>query len=286
MDDKLERDQPPVATRMNVCLDGSASELEKLALSTLRFGVAIMLRKRIGIAVSVLVLCIGVSKLAYTQQATAPTANEHLAKMNLEGVRIEAQGLGQLFSDLSLSYDIPIAMETSLNDDDSVIYHLEFKKGTLSALLTQFVAKHAEYNWEITDGIVHIFPKNNYRDVLLDQMLGVTINKFSIGQQTSCWTVVESLVATPEIKGFLDANGMSYRGRDFSGFYFQQVGREFTLDTSRTTLKSILNTVIRQSPAARFWLITRNRSDHTVFLFLNARHEASPARNEKAGIEH
>lgn len=69
--------------------------------------------------------------------------------------------------------------------------------------------------------------------------------------------------------------GTSYRERNFRGGYIPQVGQNFALDVSNMTLRSTLNKVIKESPAARFWLVTRN-SDQTFFLSVGARFEDSP----------
>jgi hypothetical protein len=77
-----------------------------------------------------------------------------LAQRQLETVKIEAQSIRQLFSDLSLSHNIPIAVEVALNDDESAIYRLNGIKTTLSHLLTAFVTEHSEYSWQIKDGVI------------------------------------------------------------------------------------------------------------------------------------
>jgi hypothetical protein len=197
-----------------------------------------------------------------------------LAQRQLDTVKIETQSIGQLFSDLSLSHNIPIAVEIALNDDESAIYRLNGIKTTLSHLLTAFVTEHPEYSWQIKDGVVKVFPNEDHRDVLLEKLLAVRVRSFAVAKDTSCSALAESLIATPEVRRLLDANRVSYRERNFTGFYFPQIGRTFSLKASNTTVESILNRVIRESPSARFWLVTRNSDDHTVLLTLNARLEA------------
>ena len=150
-----------------------------------------------------------------------------------------------------------------------------FKKGSLSDLLNEFVAKHDQYTWEIRDGAVNIFPKDKYRDALFRDLLATQIGSFAVKKKTSCLELAKSLAATSEVKKVLAIYGTSYRERSFSGGYFPQVGQNFALDVSNMTLRSTLNKVIKESPAARFWLVTRN-SDQTVFLSVGARFEDSP----------
>jgi len=197
-----------------------------------------------------------------------------LAQMQLENVKIEAQSIGQLFSHLSLVYNVPMGVEAALNDDESAIYHLNFKNVTLSDLLTAFVSDHREYSWQIKHGVVKVFPRESHRDAVLDKLLDLEISSFVVAKNTSCSDLAKSLVATPEGKRLLKDNKQSYRERNFTGFYFPQVGRQFTLRASNETLESILNRVIRESPSAKFWLVTMNGYDRTILLFLNARQEA------------
>ena len=119
----------------------------------------------------------------------------------------------------------------------------------LSDLLNEFVARHDQYAWEIKDGVVNIFPKENYRDALFRDLLATQIDSFAVKKKTGCFELAKSLAATSEVRKVLAAYG---------------------------TLKSTLNKVIKESPAARFWLVMRNSSDQTFFLSLGARFEDSP----------
>jgi len=210
----------------------------------------------------------------YARRGVAAPQND-LAARSLENVKFEAQSIGALLEKLSLHYDIPVGFEAASNDDERVDYQLDFKKGSLSDLLNEFVARHDQYAWEIRDGVVNIFPKNNYRDALFRDLLATQIDSFAVKKKTSCLELAKSLVATSAVRKVLAAYGTSYRERSFSGAYIPQVGQNFALDVSNMTLKSTLNKVIKESPAARFWLVTRN-SDQTFFLTVGARFEDSP----------
>ena len=111
----------------------------------------------------------------------------------------------------------------------------------LSDLLNEFVARHDQYAWEIKDGVVNIFPKENYRDALFRDLLEAQIDSFAVKKKTSCFELAKSLAATSEVRKVLAAYGTSYRERDFSGAYIPQVGHNFALNISNMTLKSMLN---------------------------------------------
>jgi len=235
-----------------------------------------MPRKISRFVVCVLALLLATTTVCYAQKGAVAATQNALATRSLENVKIEAQSIGALIEKLSLRYDIPVGFEAASNDDERVDYQLDFKKGSLSDLLNEFVSLHDQYAWEIRDGVVNIFPKDDYRDALFRDLLATHIDSFTVKKKTSCLELAKSLAATSEVRKVLAAYGTSYRERNFSGSYIPQVGRNFELEVSNTTLKSTLNKLIKESPEARFWLVTRNSSDHTFFLSVGARFESSP----------
>jgi hypothetical protein len=238
-------------------------------------------KRMLSLGVAILVLFFGANNFLYAQKFDPATKDADLAARLLENVQIESQSIGSLFSHLSLYYDIPIGLETALSDDEFATYQIDFKKGTLSDLLTRFVARYDKYDWEIKDGVVNVFPKGNQRNVLFKELLDTTISSFSVKENTSCVALIKSLLTTPEIKRILEINETTYRTPIPGGFGIQQVGRDFKLDVSNMTLKSILNKVIKESPTANFWLITRDSYDQALFVNLSARHEELPMKDGK-----
>jgi hypothetical protein len=58
--------------------------------------------------------------------------------------------------------------------------------------------------------------------------------------------------------------------------FLQQLGKEYSFSVSRMKLKSILDKIIKESPVARFWMISNNRSAGSLALIVNARFEYAP----------
>lgn len=216
-----------------------------------------------------------VSSSLNAQAGVDSRRQKDLALRQLQNVRIRKQTVGSLLSELSLSYGVPIGFEAAPSDGELGNYQLDFKKGTLAELLTQFVADNDRYTWEISEGVVNIVPKTASRDFLLQSVLEVKINAFQIKAGTSCSELAESLFATPEVNKLLVASGATYRHSSFSGFYIPQIGRDFTLNVTDSTVRSVLNGVVAKSPTAKFWVLSRN-SDGTLSLGLSAIHEGMP----------
>jgi len=232
------------------------------------------------VLVTIVVIYCAHNSFGHTQRTTVWAKAD--ATMRLPASQIEEQGIEGLFSDFSLTNDIPIALEIASNNDELATYRSDFKGGTLSEFLTQFVAQHDEYTWEIKDGVANVFPKEKYRDPIFKELLETQLKTFSIVEKTSCWALEDALVSTPEIKKILEAHALRVSGRNFSGTYFPQLGRNFRLDMSNTTLEALLNTVIKQSPSARMWFIKRYSYDRTFAIRFNARHEDAPSFDSRA----
>ena len=104
-----------------------------------------MLRKMSRFVVCVSVLLLTATTVLYARRGAVAVTQNDLGTRSLENVKIEAQSIGALLEKLSLHYDIPIGVEIASNDDERVDYQLDFKKGSLSDLLNEFVARHDQY---------------------------------------------------------------------------------------------------------------------------------------------
>jgi hypothetical protein len=211
----------------------------------------------------------------FAQPPNASKTQKDLKSLRLENVEIKSQTIGTLLSELSLSYDVPIGIEIAASDNRLGNYELDFKRGTLSELLNQFVRQHERYTWTIKDGVVNIVPTENDRDFLFRTLLETKLKDFSVPGNTDCLALADSLMATTELKRVLEGSDAVYRGRDLTGFYIPQVGRNFTLAAAERTLQTTLNAIVSMSPTAKFWVLTRNQ-DGTILLGFSARHEDMP----------
>lgn len=209
------------------------------------------------------------------QDITIQVKKADLAQMPLQHVWIEEQGIAQLLSRFSFAYNIPVGLEVARGGGGPTFYRIDFKKGTLSDLLTQFVTEHKEYSWKIDGGVINVFPKEDYRDPLLRELLETKIHSFSIPEKTSTMMFGKNLLSSPEIKRIIEPYGIAYDTGSMGGFYIQQLGQRYSLQVSNMQLKSILDKVIKESPVAQNWFISNDNSAHTLLLRVNARAEQS-----------
>jgi hypothetical protein len=221
-------------------------------------------------------ICLSAATSLYAQKPTQTIKSENLAALQLENVDIEAQGIESFFSDLSLEYGIPIGLEIASNDNHFEEFDIELKKGTLADFLNKFVKAYNLYTWDITDGVINIFPKDGYRDLAIGELLKTKVANYKVKENTNCWKAVDLLLATPEIRSELEASGIAQSGLNFSGSYIPHLGREFTLDVSNMTVKSILNKMAKDSSLARIWVVKKYGYEQTFFIRFHALHPDAP----------
>jgi hypothetical protein len=235
-------------------------------------------RRRLPYAVCQAALLLSISLAVSAQEPS-------LATKQLEDVRLRGDGLASLLADISLQYDIPIGFESAMNGSGVRETRIRKANVTLTDLLTQLMAEHSEYSWEINDAVVHVFPKEGRRDPIIERLLNVEIRKFSLGKGTLTWDVETTLLKTPEFKEVVDAYGLGTLGWNFSGFYFPNFGKNYTLDVSDTSVRSILDRIVKESPTAKFWSIRRDSREHTFSIGFSALAEGAPKNFVRVDLE-
>jgi len=225
--------------------------------------------KYVGVVSIILLITISNSYWTEAQSLDSSRKNADLATRLIKDVALEGQ-LSNLLTRLSLDYDIPLGLEISSDDQLSNHYRVELSEGSIADLMGQIISQNERYDWLIENGVVNIFPRDKYRDAFLTELLTVRIGSFAVNKSSDCWKLQNDLVNTPEIKAVIDAHGMQ-TGINFSGAYIPQLGQQFSLKVSDITLKVLLNRIIRESPLARTWIISTDRSSRTLSLGVTSR---------------
>jgi len=241
--------------------------------------------KRVIVLVSCnLVLLLG-AVFPLSGQQLPPLNNPNLASKQLDDMRLRGCGVAGLMADLSLWYDIPIGFEVAMNTGDCARLRMDFKQATLVEVLNQFVAEHSEYEWEISNGVVNVFPKEGRRDPILQQILSAEIGIFSIKEGSVTWEVEKALLGTPQVAAVMDSYGLKAPNWNFSGFYLPNVGPNFKIDVSNMSVRSVLNNIVKESKTAKFWSVSRDSIEHTLYLKLTANQENPQKLMRRADFE-
>lgn len=225
--------------------------------------------KYLGVVSVILVITISSPYAAEAQSRDSAKRNTDLATRLIKNVELDGQ-LWNLVARLSLTYDIPIGLEISADEQLSDNYRLELSEGTIADLMGQITSQNERYDWLIENGVVNIFPREKHRDPFLAELLKVRIGSFDVSRNSDCLKLEDDLVKTPEVKAVIDAHGMR-TGVNFTGFYIPQLGQDFFLKVSDITLKALLNRIVRESPLARTWIISTDNSSRTLSLHVSSR---------------
>jgi len=225
--------------------------------------------KYVGILSIILFITFSACYPTEAQSRDVARKDRELATREIKNVALQGQ-LWDLLTRLSLDYDIPLGLEVASEEQLSNNYRVELGEGTISDLMSQIISQNERYDWLIENGVVNIFPREKYRDAFLAELLAVRIRSFAVNKNSDCWKLQNDLVRSPEIKAVIAAHGMQPGGTNFGGFYIPQLGRNFSLEASDTTLKALLNRIIRESPLARTWIISTDSPSRTLSLGVTA----------------
>ncbi|HKU78086.1 MAG TPA: hypothetical protein VJR02_29490 [Pyrinomonadaceae bacterium] len=223
----------------------------------------------------VLLVTIANSNWTVAQRPDSSRKNSDLATRLIKDVAFEGQ-LWDVLTRVSFDYDVPVGLEVLSDEQISKVYRVELREGTIPDLMAQIISQNERYDWIIENGVVNVFPRDKYRDALLAQLLKTRIRNFAVDKNSDCWKLQNDLLKAPEIKAVISAHGMQGSGADFSGFYIPQLGRQFSLQVSDTTLKTLLNHIIRESPLARTWIISADNPSRTLSLRVTSRQHEGP----------
>jgi hypothetical protein len=194
----------------------------------------------------------------YIFKNNAVGRDESLADLPVANLYIQETNIHLVLSKIASKYKVPIGLEVSPEDDllkDSTIT-IQMGNGTLKDILNEVVNQKPFYTWEAKDGVINVFPKDGNRDPLLQAILETKLERFSIKEGTSRIKFRESVIKSSELQNILEANGVTSENEIFSTRDMTALGRGFSLDVSNTTVRLILNRVIKESET-KYWIINR-----------------------------
>ena len=182
-----------------------------------------------------------------------------------------------VFGRLIFKYDIPIGFEESILDKDHDGFHFEtnvpygewkqryladkevncglpevknhlisisFKDARLEDVITEIVRQMQNYDWEIYDGVVNIFPVKG-RDPRIKKLLDLKINEFSISRGTEVGMIQPLIILElPEFKEFLAENNL-YAESDRTAPWFIERPLPEGMKFSNLTFKELLNSITK-----------------------------------------
>ena len=208
-------------------------------------------------ALMLVMLCFG--------PAVGQKSGDDLLKQRLT-VKINDVPFITVLATLSVEHRIPIGLELSHVSYDGFRKNFEATNATLEQILNLICQYWPAYRWEVKDGVVNVVPAVA-RDSLLEELLSTRISHFSPQKVTDKFELRNAILDLPEVKSFLDANGVSVFRLGDPVRASDQIGA-VDLSVSDTDLKGLLNKIIRDSER-RFWAVSRRPPDiRTIYMSL------------------
>lgn len=200
-------------------------------------------------------------------------------------IKMEDQPFGAVIENLMTSYDIQFGFEestldrgvtdfqfttnpaiaevSSVSDDGKSVLNVEitrvftarkypitldFDNAKLGDVLDRLVDQMVNYDWEISEGVVNIFPRVG-RDKRFEELLNTKIPLFSIEKEKTIRDLSRRLAALTPFRDWLRRNDLNFSGvrRGTSFLVEAEYGRklENPMSFSNMTFRSLLNNIVR-----------------------------------------
>ena len=220
---------------------------------------------------SILILAAAIPFSAANALAQSKLVKQHInaADIAVTDLRLEARNINQALAEVAYKYSVPISLEAATREDflTSKRVTVQVTKGKIADVLNSIVKQKPAYTWEVSETSIRVFPKNDFRDTLLQTLLELRIGRFVLPKRAAKLTFRQTLSDRPELKTLLASYGVSSSVEAFSPYDIASFGNEFSLDVENATVRSILDRIITDSPI-KYWFINRD-GENRQYLVIN-----------------
>lgn len=203
-------------------------------------------------AVFALLLCL----VRVAGSAAQTTAGGLLDSPLPDDFRIDNGSVGSVLADAARGSGVPLGFEAARDTDAGPKVSVNIRNGRMRDVLEAVVRQDPRYEWRVEDGVISVYPKAG-RDDLLVSLLETRVSEFSIAEGTGRKVIQNRIVALPEIKAKLEAAHVTPTFFVLSNLDVIPVGAKFSMTARDTTLRGLLNRIVRDS-TAKFWVLRRN----------------------------
>lgn len=192
-----------------------------------------------------------------------------------------------VFTRLMYRYDIPIGFEESVLDQAHNFYEFEpnvppekdreqyagrelfatrtispeytitvdFTDAPLKEVMNSIVKQMKNYDWEVRDGVVNIFPVKG-RNPLFEKLLDIKVKTFVIGNGVRAGSVQPTIFDLPEFKSFLVDHKLCV---DYGRVapWFDEKPLTNAMSFSNMNLKQLLNEIANSKRGG--WILQKNK---------------------------
>lgn len=202
------------------------------------------------------VVCAVLLCLIHAGDATGQDSAAGLLDRPVSDFRIEDGSVGWVLSNAARRFEVPVGFEGARDPDAGPQVSVDIRGGTLRDVLDAVVRQDPRYEWRVVDGVINVFPKAG-RDELLVSLLATPVREFSIAEGTGRKVIQMRITDLPEIKAKLEAAHVTPTYFVVSNLDVNPVGAKFSLTMTDTTVRGLLNRIVRDS-TAKFWVLRRD----------------------------
>jgi len=224
--------------------------------------------------------------ITFGSEGNAQILSDQSLQLHIEGEKIKANNFSTVISKISSIYKVPIGFEpeskieaqntqesTQAQFDDNASLIL-VNDGSLREVLDELVKFKPQYNWEVLNGVINIYPKLN-RDIALQAILETRIDTFSFENINSIMSLGSRITDAEEVKSTIKSFGLesihfftsdelskTKNGAVVTNYHFSKPIKK-TTDTTLTyqfhnlTVREVLNNVVRVNSSRKFWTIIK-----------------------------
>lgn len=197
--------------------------------------------------------------LTQARDAIGQGSESGLLDRSVDQFSIERGSVIWVLSNAAQTFDVPIGFEGARDADAGPEISVEIKGGTVRDLLNSVIRQDPRYEWRVVDGVINVLPKTD-RDDLLASLLTTPVRGFHINEGMGRQVIKKRITELPEVKAKLESAGVVPTTFVVSNLDVMPIGSKFSLDVSDTTVRGLLNRLIRES-RAKFWIIRRGSAN-------------------------
>ena len=215
------------------------------------------------VAAGLVVLCLVLSLSAGFKTRAERPVQDPLLDQKVE-LHLRKVTFMQVLGTLAVDRRIPTGIEYSPQDQNDEKMTLETDGSSLREILDSIVKQEPLYRWEVVDGVINFVPVSD-RDPFFEALLSTKVANYEPGKWTVKFELRDAIEKTPEVKKLLDSKHVELaKYRDYNSYPSIYTERDVDLRMSNTTVRGILNRIVKVSEHKR-WSLGWRKGEKNVF---------------------
>jgi hypothetical protein len=210
-----------------------------------------------------LVFCLIISITAHPNNTQQLNTDDGILGQKIK-VKLNNVTLMNALSTLSVIHRVPIGIEYSSADQNEPKLVLEVENGSVQEILDSIIEQEPLYRWELVDGVINFVPVRD-RDPFFKELLRTSVASFNPGEWTIKFQLRDAIGEAPEVKRLLKSRNVTLsKYGDYAYSPSVYTKREVDLSASNTTVRGILNRIVKNSEH-KHWAIGWRKGQNSVF---------------------